>query len=1044
MQKAMYQAMGNILKTEVKAESDGSEENIKSSPPHSSYPRSHEEHPGPSSPPHQPDILFSDQITSTGRRPLPLFPRSKRPVDPIPLGRHTQLHRDIVASATKGNIPSSPPLTPTFMASPTQSFKREVPESPNYNQQMSTPTRRSTKTKKRRSRHRSSLNSQAHANNTKISHNGASSTNGVPAMDGGLIQDEQQELKGSKDKRNKEESPEASPNVGNGQVVSDSAEVHGAQQDFPSTWGPTNGIASVSTPPDAPSSKKRKTAESGSRRRRKKHKNAYNGDNDAENTTSFSGLAERLYAGRKNPGLSTSSVIGSVNDIVREEATGYNEEPTTHAPSASSPNVNDSHGDSKKVANAITASDDEMDLDYNPLDKDQSDNQDQNVSEDSKYNRDSYDEQNESASGVNSAPSSGDASKNVHRPEMDQDSTNDPEHNHSNIADRLPKKGSARKRVAKQTFFDRTGERNTNGTKDHASSSSPVAGPSKVASKKQLKVSAMLKGHPEDSPEPQVSSSRQLATPKTKNSYPHQLIKGQFSEFELRNITQAVERWRDEHNLTQVEVNDLIQGNPKEVGSHQFWSRIAATCPNRSRQKVINQCRRKFHNFVARGTWTPEQQEELKRMWEMHGNKFSIIGKLINRHPEDVRDRIRNYVVCGENRRVDPWTQEEEAKLQSIISDALRIIRSQRQDKRRKTQEPDEDLIDWQRVSELMDRTRSRLQCIQKWKLMNRQQANRGSIDGGEVLPVDQIIQNARDEAGTLSSRERYRIVKAIRACDVNSDSRIPWAKVRSQHLNDQWSRPTLMVVWSRLKHSIPDWNVMSVPEVIHRLSKKYHETRQLEYPSEDDYDPNAEYTEIERKVNRMLKVHHRTPKTPNTVIKTDDEEEGGSTEDKVEDEEDGGAESNEGSGDEDIKMDSEDENEFKQDDRQHHEQKENDKASSDQSESHGSLVEDGIDDESDGSVDLGNNVDHASIRRESSIDAPSITDFKSKKTPSSARRYGSSAKTTKVQSVTPSKRRSTRMVIDESSDEEQAPDAEDDLSSDTNASDVESIPARL
>ncbi|OTA86903.1 hypothetical protein M434DRAFT_40409, partial [Hypoxylon sp. CO27-5] len=159
-----------------------------------------------------------------------------------------------------------------------------------------------------------------------------------------------------------------------------------------------------------------------------------------------------------------------------------------------------------------------------------------------------------------------------------------------------------------------------------------------------------------------------------------------------------------------------------------FWSRIVATCPNRGRQKVINQCRRKFHNFVARGTWTPEQQEELKKMYELHGNSFAVIGKLINRHPEDVRDRVRNYVVCGDNRRVQPWTFEEEDKLRSIITEAFEAIRAQRQKTGDESQEPEEDLIDWQMVSERMDRTRSRLQCIQKWKLMNRKQANRGSI----------------------------------------------------------------------------------------------------------------------------------------------------------------------------------------------------------------------------------------------------------------------------------------------------------------------------
>ncbi|KAH7029291.1 uncharacterized protein B0I36DRAFT_244375, partial [Microdochium trichocladiopsis] len=167
--------------------------------------------------------------------------------------------------------------------------------------------------------------------------------------------------------------------------------------------------------------------------------------------------------------------------------------------------------------------------------------------------------------------------------------------------------------------------------------------------------------------------------------------------------------------MSQFEINAFIHGNPKDVNSSEFWNRVISTCPNRRRQKVINQCRRKFHNFVARGTWTPEQHDELSKMWEMHGNKYTLIGSLINRHPEDVRDRIRNYVVCGDNRRKDAWSQEEEDRLANIVAEAIDTIRRMREKGESNSAATDEELVDWQMVSEKMDRTRSRLQCITKW-----------------------------------------------------------------------------------------------------------------------------------------------------------------------------------------------------------------------------------------------------------------------------------------------------------------------------------------
>ncbi|OTB10931.1 hypothetical protein K445DRAFT_28837, partial [Daldinia sp. EC12] len=144
------------------------------------------------------------------------------------------------------------------------------------------------------------------------------------------------------------------------------------------------------------------------------------------------------------------------------------------------------------------------------------------------------------------------------------------------------------------------------------------------------------------------------------------------------------------------------------------------------------------------------------------------------------------------------WTYDEEEKLRSIISEAVKTIRERRQEGHIVSDESDEDLIDWQRVSELMDRTRSRLQCMQKWKLMQKQ---------------------AHDEA--MSNQDRYSIVKAIRAFDINADGRIPWAKVRTKKLGDRWSRPTIMLAWYRLKRSVPDHAIMTVPEIIKQLTIK-------------------------------------------------------------------------------------------------------------------------------------------------------------------------------------------------------------------------------
>ncbi|KAI0886626.1 uncharacterized protein GGS22DRAFT_199026 [Annulohypoxylon maeteangense] len=636
---------------------------------------------------------------------------------------------------------------------------------------------------------------------------------------------------------------------------------------------------------------------------------------------------------------------------------------------------------------------------------------------------------------------------NEYRPDDEDPSNEDPDDEElpesPQMDDLRPKQNSARKRVVKPTFYERLADESSNSTPAHALSS-PVAGPSTSTGKKQAKISTMLKGKTEDSPKPKTPktpSQKRGAPSKTPKLGPRGLLTGAFSDVELRDIAKAVERWRDDHDLTQTQVNTLIQGNPKEVRSHEFWASIVASCPNRPRQKLINQCRRKFHNFVARGTWTEEQQEELKRVWEEHGNKYALIGKIINRHPEDVRDRVRNYAVCGDNRRSHPWTLEEEEKLQAIIADALRVIREHRKEGRINLQEADEELIDWQRVSELMDRTRSRLQCIQKWKIMNRHGVERGSIDGEEVMSIEEVIQKARDEVNAMSNRERFGIIKAVDASDAKADSRIPWAKVRSTYLEERWTRPTIMLAWYRLRHSVPDWSIMSIPEIVIQLSKTYRDTRKLEFPSGRGYDMDTEYNDMERKVQKMLKVH-RTPKTPNIVVKTDDEDsgdEGSSEEDEVNEDKMEDIQSDE---DEEVNQE---ESGTSKNEQHYEEESEVDEASNDdESKDKEVSTKDGEDEESNASVDLGNNAEDKGVDRESSVDAPSISKFTPRRVRRRQKRYSSSAKSTRTQNLSQQRPRSTRKIIEESSQEDQDANNDEELSSDTNASSVESIPARL
>ncbi|KAI1196125.1 hypothetical protein F5X97DRAFT_306235 [Nemania serpens] len=459
------------------------------------------------------------------------------------------------------------------------------------------------------------------------------------------------------------------------------------------------------------------------------------------------------------------------------------------------------------------------------------------------------------------------------------------------------KTSTGRKRVAKPDFFSRIvdeiderlalqspstaalsrRERKGKGREVTASEGNvQVRPPTSNGKVKQPKITSMMDGNIPATPSTQsVVRSRTPKTPAT--------LSGAFSEFEIRNLTQAIERYRDDNEMTQHQVNELLHSNPKEAKAGDLWEHVVATCPGRSRQKVINQTRRKFHNFVARGTWTPEQDAELGQMYRQYGNKYALIGQLINRHPEDIRDRIRNYTVCGDSLKKDQWTQGEVEKLLIIIEDASTEIRKERAKRGVDDDRPVEEDINWQLVSEGMGRTRSRIQCMAKWKSI-KPQLTGGGLDG-ETMPIEEIIQQAREIAMTMSYRNRSIIIKEILKTGANADSRIPWLKVRNE-LGNQWTRPPLMIVWFRLKRTIAGWQSLNVKEICTFLLQHFQQTHKLEYPTEEsgEIDYDVEYREVEYRIRRG-RNNTLTPKSAAFISKASDDEEDDEEEEQGEEE---------------------------------------------------------------------------------------------------------------------------------------------------------------
>ncbi|KAJ6258917.1 hypothetical protein Dda_5812 [Drechslerella dactyloides] len=171
--------------------------------------------------------------------------------------------------------------------------------------------------------------------------------------------------------------------------------------------------------------------------------------------------------------------------------------------------------------------------------------------------------------------------------------------------------------------------------------------------------------------------------------------------------------------------------------SNGFWDMVVANLPHRQRTSLYKHVKRLYNDFAQRGVWSAEQDEELAQLVRRHGPKWSKIGSSINRMPEDCKDRWKNYVVCGKNRRTDAWDVDEEFRLANILNEMLEVLVAEAAQKgttwlppppagdagtraawleKEKMYHREE--IDWGIVSEEMGHTRSRMQCRWKGKRM--------------------------------------------------------------------------------------------------------------------------------------------------------------------------------------------------------------------------------------------------------------------------------------------------------------------------------------
>lgn len=179
---------------------------------------------------------------------------------------------------------------------------------------------------------------------------------------------------------------------------------------------------------------------------------------------------------------------------------------------------------------------------------------------------------------------------------------------------------------------------------------------------------------------------------------------GNFTIEEIKALDDFMAEYSRSHNLDRDQLCERVWANERKKDN--FWDQVTGVLPHRTRASVYKHVRRSYHVFRARGKWTFAEDQQLKELFEKKGAQWKAIGRIMHRMPEDCRDRWRNYVKCGDRRKENKWTTQEE----ELLTQAVNEFR----------QEEPHGTINWTSISDRMGGTRSRIQCRYKWRKLSK------------------------------------------------------------------------------------------------------------------------------------------------------------------------------------------------------------------------------------------------------------------------------------------------------------------------------------
>lgn len=250
--------------------------------------------------------------------------------------------------------------------------------------------------------------------------------------------------------------------------------------------------------------------------------------------------------------------------------------------------------------------------------------------------------------------------------------------------------------------------------------------------------------------------------------------RGKFSRLEEK-LRAGVMRYLKYNNKTEEEFREAIVEGIRENKSAlgKFCVELTQELPGRPVITVYHYLRRLYHPGNKQGSWLPEEDMHLRRLFAIHGPQWQIIAKELGRYNNSCRDRYR---FIRQQYHKGPWTSDEVTRLRNAVCELTSCKKDSGKDK--------EGVGAWASISEMVQ-TRNWHQCLVKWTY---------SLAFWEKHSNQKVIRWTKEQDLILLNRI-YDLV-------VEDESEIVWSRLLDESWNC-WTSNRLRTRWQILKKRV-------------------------------------------------------------------------------------------------------------------------------------------------------------------------------------------------------------------------------------------------